>query len=75
MKKLSQKRIAQHIRVSEASISLILNGKRNIGWKTAKKIALFTGTDPTIWMESPAEYLHILLESKNREINDDKDTR
>ena len=46
-----QTKLAKEAGVSDTLISLFFNGKKTPSWKTAKKLAATTGTDPVLWVE------------------------
>lgn len=51
MRKLTQREIARILKISEQSLSMLINGSRNIGsWKEAERIATVTGTEPQLWV-------------------------
>ena len=52
---MKQNELALATKLSEATISKILSGKRRPSWRVAKDLARQTGTDPKIWMEDDVE--------------------
>lgn len=61
MKHGSQKQIAKKAGVSDAFISNFFKGKKTPSWKTAKKLAATTGTDPVLWVEGRVHELKEVL--------------
>jgi len=60
--KIHQTNIAHKAGVSPCFISMCLSGKKRPSWRTAKKIALATQTDPVVWLEgSPDEIRSAIL--------------
>jgi transcriptional regulator with XRE-family HTH domain len=57
MKRGTQTRLAKASGSSDGHICDILQGRRRPGWDLAKKLAALTGTEPSLWMDSPPEVL------------------
>ncbi len=56
MKTIKQSQIAMDAGISRSMLSQILGGQRKAGWRTAKRLAAVTDTDPVLWLEgSPGE--------------------
>ena len=53
---ISQHRLAQAIGITEAHISVICAGKRNITADTALRLSAFFGTTPGFWLGLQADY-------------------
>jgi len=53
--KLTQKKVAEKIGITQQAISKIINGSTPL-WQTAKKLSdAVPGTDPVFWMEATPE--------------------
>ena len=63
MKPFKQSEIARKAGVSKGFISRILslNDPIRPSWKTAKKLANVTGTDPVLWLEGEPEEIRQAL--------------
>ena len=48
---MTQAEFAKQAGLSAASWWQILNGRRNLGWRNAKKVAALIGGDPNLWRE------------------------
>ena len=57
--------LSKKIGVSSAYIGMIVNGKRLPSWRTAKKLAKATGTDPVMWMEGTPEEKYSAISEKS----------
>jgi transcriptional regulator with XRE-family HTH domain len=64
MENIKQTEIAKRAKVSDAFISLILNGKKRPSWPTAKRLAEATGTNPVLWLEGTAAEMKAVLKYK-----------
>lgn len=62
MRKIRQYQIAKQAGISAPMFCEIVNGKARPSWKTAKRIAEVTKSDPVDWMESPPEKLRIIIQ-------------
>lgn len=49
---MNQIEAAQKAGITQGFLSLILNGKRQMPWRIAKKLAEITGTEPAFWFEA-----------------------
>jgi len=58
--------LAKEIGISQGFFSNILCGRRRPHYKTAKKLAAVTNTDPILWLEGSPEEIKQAL-SKNQE--------
>ena len=66
MKRGTQKKIAQKVNVSDAYISQILSGKRNISKTVAKRLSETTGVSPLVWLYgSPDEFKQLFSDYFN----------
>ncbi|MFA5187408.1 MAG: helix-turn-helix transcriptional regulator [Patescibacteria group bacterium] len=65
MERGKQTRFASKMKISEAFLSQILNGKKRPGWQTAKRLAAATRTKPDLWMDASPERLKDVLEASN----------
>lgn len=55
MKTKKQQDIADQAGISQSMLSQILSGNRRAGWRTAKKLAFATNTNPELWLEGSME--------------------
>jgi transcriptional regulator with XRE-family HTH domain len=61
MKTITQAYIAKTMGVSPAYINYLVNTKKRPSWKTAKKIASVTNTDPILWLEGSSNEIRAAL--------------
>jgi len=54
---MKQTNIAKKANLADATVSLILSGKRRPSWSTAKRLAEVTGTSPVLWMEGSPDQI------------------
>ncbi len=66
--KINITKIAANVGLTQGALSNILAGRRRPHYKTAKKIASVTKTDPILWLEGSPEQLRRAL-SKNKPAN------
>lgn len=74
MKKLLQKDLAYMAGISDAYLSQILHGHRNVSARVAKKLADFTGVSPLVWLYGSTDEKKSAIEQANNNgggINDD----
>jgi transcriptional regulator with XRE-family HTH domain len=62
MKKIHQYQIAALAGISAPMFCQIISGKAKPSWRTAKRLAQVTMSDPVEWMESPPETLRIIIQ-------------
>jgi transcriptional regulator with XRE-family HTH domain len=55
MAKINQARISKMAGVSASMLSMVMNGKKRAGWKTAKKMSGATKTKTILWLEGSPE--------------------
>lgn len=48
---VTQKELASEMGVDPSYFNQILNGHRQASWRLAKKIAIYTNTEPSIWQD------------------------
>ena len=63
MKNGIQHKIAIRVGVSDAFISLIINGQKRPSWSVAKDLAVITGTKPELWLEGTVEQIKNALKN------------
>ena len=61
MKRGTQTKIADKIKISDAFMCQILSGKRRPSWVVAKKLAAATNTEPGLWLEASPEKMREAL--------------
>jgi transcriptional regulator with XRE-family HTH domain len=67
---MTQKEFAKNIGIPEVNLSLILNDKRAVGVKTAKKIAQYLGRpDWRTFIEMPGQELRQILANNSLSAN------
>jgi len=60
--KINKSKIAVKAGISKAMVCQIFSGKKRAGWRSAKKLAEITQTDPIIWLEgTPDEIKQAIL--------------
>jgi transcriptional regulator with XRE-family HTH domain len=60
--KYTQTQLAQMIGVSQAYISMIIARKAIPSWKTARKLASATNTDPVLWCDGTEDEIKVALQ-------------
>jgi plasmid maintenance system antidote protein VapI len=53
--KITQKSISESLNLSQSMISALINGKRGLGYKNAKRVSRVCRCDPAIFLERDAE--------------------
>ncbi|MCP3941675.1 MAG: helix-turn-helix transcriptional regulator [Desulfobacteraceae bacterium] len=61
MKTLKQYQIAKNAGITGGFLSEILAKKKNPSYKTAKKLAAVTNTDPILWLEGSSKEIRAAL--------------
>ena len=61
MKAITQVYIAKKMGVSPAYINYLVNTRKRPPWKTAKKLASVTNTDPILWLEGSSDEIKAAL--------------
>jgi plasmid maintenance system antidote protein VapI len=65
--RLNQIEIAELLRVSQATVSYWMNGKRRITWAMAKKLSDHFGRTPSWWMEAPPDRIKRVLRGSRKD--------
>jgi transcriptional regulator with XRE-family HTH domain len=64
--KINCTELAKKAGISKAMVSQIFLGKKKAGWKSAKRLAAATGTDPVLWLEgTPNEIKQAITEESD----------
>ncbi|MBI9092587.1 MAG: helix-turn-helix domain-containing protein [Desulfobacterium sp.] len=65
MKAISQQKLAKATGLSQGYISKIMSGVHILdSWRTAKKLASATNTDPTLWLEGTSDAIRAALKQE-----------
>lgn len=68
---MTQTELAEKIGISESTLSMILNGKRGIGWEVAKRLGSISKRKADWWMDADLAQVFEELEK----IGADRDRR
>ena len=61
--KITQKYIANALKVSTAYVSNVVNTKTRPSWKRAKQLARVTGTNPVLWLDGTKDEIKSALDT------------
>lgn len=61
---MTQEEFALRVGLSPASWWQVLHGRRNLGWRNAKKVAKQMGGDPNLWRDGGAKSDRLKVWSK-----------
>ena len=64
MKSLTQTEIAKSVGITQGHLSNILSKRKTTSWKTAKKLAKTTNTDPILWLEGSSQDIKAALKQR-----------
>lgn len=63
---MKQAELAENIGISQSALSMILNGKRGIGWEVAKRLGVKSRRKAHWWMDAELDAILEELETMSR---------